>query len=658
MLALALRVISVFAPKHMRGTSQHHVHVRKARQFIPAPAGNIEMLSILSATETVHPRACGEHQHSVHGLEDALGSSPRLRGTCPPIGSSQTAPWFIPAPAGNIDHILFSPLPTSVHPRACGEHGLGANAIPAYAGSSPRLRGTYVAGIAALLPRRFIPAPAGNMSVSGPVTPQTPVHPRACGEHIFSVRQRSTGAGSSPRLRGTSTMHLLDSVFDRFIPAPAGNIKVICSDILNTPVHPRACGEHGACCGTMGRCGGSSPRLRGTFDLAGYPLNLIRFIPAPAGNIRSSGRACTRTPVHPRACGEHSFGLFDIERPFGSSPRLRGTCPAEPPPATYCRFIPAPAGNIPFRYRAYSCSTVHPRACGEHRVSATSALTAAGSSPRLRGTSHGRTDGAADNRFIPAPAGNITIIVLAATITPVHPRACGEHQYYHWNQTGVDGSSPRLRGTYRRPVYSERRARFIPAPAGNIENGGLTGPELPVHPRACGEHTRQDESTVEITGSSPRLRGTCHAIGIDLAFRRFIPAPAGNMQRPNRTCPSPTVHPRACGEHLWVVVLFTPRPGSSPRLRGTYRPQSPAFDALRFIPAPAGNMAKAATIVSRAAVHPRACGEHSWASSNRRSIPGSSPRLRGTCNPKVNNPRHPRFIPAPAGNIDLLEFQA
>ena len=49
-----------------------------------------------------------------------------------------------------------------------------------------------------------------------------------------------------------------------------------------------------------------------------------------------------------------------------------------------------------------------------------------GSSPRLRGTDDNINDGQIITRFIPAPAGNGHLMAFDATITPVHPRACGE----------------------------------------------------------------------------------------------------------------------------------------------------------------------------------------------------------------------------------------
>jgi len=92
--------------------------------------------------------------------------------------------------------------------------------------------------------RRFIPARAGNTSLSPAFVLCTAVHPRASGEHV-SVRVRPLAV-------------------QRFIPARAGNTGGMLAARLIKTVHPRASGEH---CGQR-RIGflisGSSPRERGT----------------------------------------------------------------------------------------------------------------------------------------------------------------------------------------------------------------------------------------------------------------------------------------------------------------------------------------------------------------------------------------------------------
>ena len=70
----------------------------------------------------------------------------------------------------------------------------------------------------------------------------------------------------------------------------------------------------------------------------------------------------------------------------------------------------------------------------------------------------------------------------------VHPRVCGEHYVFQDNLAGFDGSSPRVRGTFKLFRLIVSAIRFIPACAGNIFVVCLGSPEKSVHPRVCGEH--------------------------------------------------------------------------------------------------------------------------------------------------------------------------
>ncbi len=193
-----------------------------------------------------------------------------------------------------------------------------------------------------------------------------------------------------------------------------------------------------------------------------------RFIPAPAGNIPPKKETARARSVHPRACGEH----VQCQRPKpnrdGSSPRLRGTCTSDGYQHFYTRFIPAPAGNIFIRIISTVPRAVHPRACGEHGWPRLAASLPSGSSPRLRGTFAHVHGGARAGRFIPAPAGNIRIGQVSGRVAPVHPRACGEHENIDGRAKTLIGSSPRLRGTSSGTRERKYRLRFIPAPAGNI----------------------------------------------------------------------------------------------------------------------------------------------------------------------------------------------
>ncbi len=395
---------------------------------------------------------------------------------------------------------------------------------------------------------------------------------------------------------------------------------------------------------------GSSPRMRGTLRLFGEELSIRRFIPAHAGNTVGRHTCLWPRTVHPRACGEHMPTGPLLSSSIGSSPRMRGTLGTNRRQSGMGRFIPAHAGNTCSGQASPRSWPVHPRACGEHIRPGDALAIDIGSSPRMRGTLVAVAARGDSVRFIPAHAGNTARCRRAAECRSVHPRACGEHAGFVGRYDASTGSSPRMRGTLERANLEHWASRFIPAHAGNTRSRS-PGPGTPtVHPRACGEHFGLGQERPSRPGSSPRMRGTLISAGFGAFLPRFIPAHAGNTS-PNRATSTPkTVHPRACGEHFLGVVQVTICPGSSPRMRGTHLPILAGHWSGRFIPAHAGNTSSLPVILPRDAVHPRACGEHGSANAQNWLRDGSSPRMRGTQKLASNVVKSVRFIPAHAGN--------
>ncbi len=252
---------------------------------------------------------------------------------------------------------------------------------------------------------------------------------------------------------------------------------------------------------------------------------------------------------------------------------------------------------------------VHPRVCGEQDGSSRGPLDPAGSSPRLRGTGPLTAADQLLQRFIPASAGNRGGYFRCNASTPVHPRVCGEQIALQIGKSRKDGSSPRLRGTDRPPDDRSLACRFIPASAGNRDRRGISGGGQPVHPRVCGEQTGATGRRASANGSSPRLRGTGHALGERGRFFRFIPASAGNRDHARAGQDPPAVHPRVCGEQARRRRKPHRHRGSSPRLRGTGPPSRRNRGETRFIPASAGNSEFLQQSRRNVTVHPRVCGE-------------------------------------------------
>ena len=172
---------------------------------------------------------------------------------------------------------------------------------------------------------------------------------------------------------------------------------------------------------------------------------------------------------------------------------------------------------------------------------------------------------------------------------PVHPRVCGEHYSFVIIYNCKAGSSPRMRGTLREVPLGRAEERFIPAYAGNTEVENVEIGKVTVHPRVCGEHAPDSSSRVLQFGSSPRMRGTLQRQPAAAACCRFIPAYAGNTIISEGQSNAGTVHPRVCGEHVHAVANAVVADGSSPRMRGTLVRSTPSSEIYRFIPAYAGN---------------------------------------------------------------------
>ena len=362
-------------------------------------------------------------------------------------------------------------------------------------------------------------------------------HPRACGEHLVDRVADLVNAGSSPRLRGTHASRRRRRDRGGIIPALAGNTADLDLIFTRTPDHPRACGEHYPLSSCNCTVRGSSPRLRGTPTVVPQRGLHGGIIPALAGNTFGISPPCARMRDHPRACGEHSATLFSWIFIMGSSPRLRGTQPQHPWRRRCPGIIPALAGNTAKTICTHRNRRDHPRACGEHFIASNVATRLMGSSPRLRGTRAGSWGWRRPNRIIPALAGNTKRVTWNARPSGDHPRACGEHITPNPLANAILGSSPRLRGT-RIVGYCGHAVRgIIPALAGNTMTCRYTRTCSRDHPRACGEHSPTLASAFNTLGSSPRLRGTPRGNGARLGRLRIIPALAGNTHPiPPRRC--------------------------------------------------------------------------------------------------------------------------
>ena len=186
-------------------------------------------------------------------------------------------------------------------------------------------------------------------------------------------------------MRGAVLGQLWLSRCGRFIPACAGNGRPACRAASPPPVHPRVCRERLCVTISAQEPFGSSPRVRGTGTHLRIRTDLLRFIPACAGNGSSAGVGMPYVPVHPRVCGERVYSISQTEDEDGSSPRVRGNGQAGDGPLVPLGSIPAGAGERRSARTIRPGSTVYPRGCGGTRTRQTGYKEAWGLSPRVRG---------------------------------------------------------------------------------------------------------------------------------------------------------------------------------------------------------------------------------------------------------------------------------
>ena len=200
---------------------------------------------------------------------------------------------------------MLSSISYPAHPRSRGEHTLDGEWIPRRRGSSPLARGTQSSQLWFMLPRRLIPARAGNTCLPFPIRRYPAAHPRSRGEHSMMFRCSLAGNGSSPLARGTLFADVHKVIAARLIPARAGNTRSSLTSYPSVAAHPRSRGEHHSRTLSWRLRFGSSPLARGTRRSGEPERELRRLIPARAGNTRLPCSRQWSWPAHPRSRGEH-----------------------------------------------------------------------------------------------------------------------------------------------------------------------------------------------------------------------------------------------------------------------------------------------------------------------------------------------------------------
>ena len=202
-----------------------------------------------------------------------------------------------------------------------------ASPIPKRAGSSPRVRGTAGFEVDETPVHRFIPRACGEQEPNPALeVPCGRFIPARAGNRRAIAAAASGDSVHPPRVRGTDGSDFAHSSVLRFIPARAGNSRHRLTVYGSPAVHPRACGEQSVVLVGTHAEAGSSPRVRGTVSPIIERVYQRRFIPARAGNRRML-MMVIRLIIgsSPARAGEQSSPPDRIGFVSGSSPRVRGT---------------------------------------------------------------------------------------------------------------------------------------------------------------------------------------------------------------------------------------------------------------------------------------------------------------------------------------------
>ena len=134
----------------------------------------------------------------------------------------------------------------------------------------------------------------------------------------------TSAGGSPPHTRGIRDYVLHWNECRRFTPAYAGNTRQHRHRRKNSRVHPRIRGEYIACVFLFTIVLGSPPHTRGIPPGHGLQSLFQRFTPAYAGNTLDRECSVKRTEVHPRIRGEYKSPLTSPLVLPGSPPHTRG----------------------------------------------------------------------------------------------------------------------------------------------------------------------------------------------------------------------------------------------------------------------------------------------------------------------------------------------
>ena len=216
----------------------------RVRRFTPTRVGTTDPRLRLGARRLVHPHACGDHDRSQAGSGPVCGSPPRVWG---PRGSARGAVGghrFTPTRVGTTFLSGLRPSDRAVHPHACGDHRLRRFRPRRVRGSPPRVWGPRERLRLESLEHRFTPTRVGTTPAIAATAAAPTVHPHACGDHGLTFTRSDSTSGSPPRVWGPLRARIGRRRPTRFTPTRVGTTRRGRPRGRPPAVHPHACGDH------------------------------------------------------------------------------------------------------------------------------------------------------------------------------------------------------------------------------------------------------------------------------------------------------------------------------------------------------------------------------------------------------------------------------
>ena len=151
------------------------------------------------------------------------------------------------------------------------------------------------------------------------------------------------------------------------------------------------------------------------------------------------------------------------------------------------RIIPTRVGTRAVSLYGRQSRRDHPHACGDKAEASVPALHTLGSSPRVWGQEHQRTDRSLGKRIIPTRVGTRRLMLMGNIGEWDHPHACGDKSTSVIKALKILGSSPRVWGQVCYACRYTIQFRIIPTRVGTSTAIVITMISYWDHPHACGD---------------------------------------------------------------------------------------------------------------------------------------------------------------------------